>query len=105
MEPEVANTLAADFETFFAMSEAGTIPPEAWWCSQMFVPPNGANTKTNRALLETLVNCLLIGKFKCRYMPQVRLGWTGRGYLVGLQMPPASPLQESPAESQPECID
>jgi len=87
MDPKVAQDFEDDFEEIFEKWEAGTLGEEPAWCSTVIYPPNGRNTKTNRSLLETLMNCLLIGKFKCQYTPRIQLGWTGQAYMIGLVMP------------------
>jgi len=103
MDDKVAQDFEADFEEIFEKWEAGTLPNGTIWCGTLICPPNGRNTKSARALIEMLVNCLLIGKFKCQYAPRIQLGWTGAGYRVGVMMPPLTTRIVSLVESPPEC--
>lgn len=61
--------MVRDFDCIFKGFEEGTIAADMnYWWRPVFCPPNGCNTKTNRALVEatSMVNCLLI-KFVVTY--------------------------------------
>jgi len=105
MDPANAIALERDFSEIFEQWEACTLPLETMWCRPLLIPPNCRNTRANRAIVETVVNCLLIGKFKCRYTPRIQLGWTGRGYLIGVDMTQAIHHTVSLVEPPEECSE
>lgn len=74
--------IVQDFDQIFSMAD--NFPGGVIWCRTSFFPPDGKNTKANRAVLEFMINNLLIGYYKCRWNPRVQIGWSEDHYVIGV---------------------